>query len=314
MTALERSYQRLLTVYPAGHRRTYGDEMIGVLLASAGPDQRRPGLADALDLFGGGARVRLRDLMIRLRALMTRTPDPGWRDALAVTTLLTPLLLVVMAHTGMAVWVYGDESLRLGSLLLVPVALGLLRLRRLAALAAAVSAVLMVVRAATDGGLDDPNTAAYLVLAGVQAFAFALSPGPRHALRLITREAALLAVPWLLTAAYMAGYIPTHYPLPQLVDRIGIAVIALVGLLGLATSAGRRLVMLLGAIPLSGLVGTILTFAGFNFYYQSTLTMSFVLYLPPVVLGALTALLIWRSAHSPGSPEPEPEPEPGVAA
>src|ERR1700691_375333 len=94
--ALERRYRRLLACYPARHREVYGEEMIGVLLAAAPAGRRRANLADTADLFGGGLRVRL-------RALMTGSPDPQWRDALALTSLIAPLLLF-MLHQDL-VWI-----------------------------------------------------------------------------------------------------------------------------------------------------------------------------------------------------------------
>jgi hypothetical protein len=84
---LERRYRRLLTWFPAEHRRVYGEEMIGVLLASAPAGQSRPGRAEILDLVGGGLRARLR----RLR---TGEGNPAWRDALAVFSVVAPVVLL----------------------------------------------------------------------------------------------------------------------------------------------------------------------------------------------------------------------------
>ncbi len=66
ISPLERRYRRLLAWYPAEHRRAHGEEMIGVLLASASDGQQHPRLADSLDLIRGGLRIRLR--AIRRRA------------------------------------------------------------------------------------------------------------------------------------------------------------------------------------------------------------------------------------------------------
>lgn len=86
---LERRYRRLLAWFPAEHRQAYGEEMIGVLLASARPGSTRPSAAETADLIGGGVRSRLR----RLRSA---DGEPGgfWRDALAAGAILAPLLLL----------------------------------------------------------------------------------------------------------------------------------------------------------------------------------------------------------------------------
>jgi hypothetical protein len=84
---LERRYRRLLTWFPTEHRRVYGEEMIGVLLASTPAGQSRPGRAEILDLVGGGLRARLR----RVR---TGEGNPAWRDALAVFSVVAPVVLL----------------------------------------------------------------------------------------------------------------------------------------------------------------------------------------------------------------------------
>lgn len=88
--SLERRYRRLLTCFPAQHRHAYGEEVIGVLLASSRPGQRRPGLVETLDMFGGAARIRL-------RARLTGSAGPDWRYALA---LLLAALTVVAVGAG----------------------------------------------------------------------------------------------------------------------------------------------------------------------------------------------------------------------
>ena len=84
---LERRYRRLLTWFPTEHRRVYGEEMIGVLLASAPAGESPPGRAEILDLVGGGLRARLR----RVR---TGEGNPAWRDALAVFSVVAPVVLL----------------------------------------------------------------------------------------------------------------------------------------------------------------------------------------------------------------------------
>ena len=129
---LERRYRRLLTCYPVEHRRVYGEEMIGVLLAATPNGQRRPDLADTLSMFGGGLRVRL-------RGLVTGSLDPAWSNALALATLIVPVLLAVLAWQQIGLLgppgspqSASTERLAEVAFLLVPLALGLLKLRNLA--------------------------------------------------------------------------------------------------------------------------------------------------------------------------------------
>ena len=57
---LERAYRRLLAWYPRKFRRENGQEILAVLMASAPPGQRRPGLAESADLICNGLWMRLR--------------------------------------------------------------------------------------------------------------------------------------------------------------------------------------------------------------------------------------------------------------
>ena len=58
--SLERGYRRLLAVYPRAFRRENEEEILAVLLATAGQGQRRPGLAVSADLIRSGLLMRLR--------------------------------------------------------------------------------------------------------------------------------------------------------------------------------------------------------------------------------------------------------------
>lgn len=57
---LEHGYRRLLAIYPRAFRRENEDEILAVLLATAGEDQRQPGLAISADLIRSGLLMRLR--------------------------------------------------------------------------------------------------------------------------------------------------------------------------------------------------------------------------------------------------------------
>lgn len=300
---LEQRYRRLLSCYPAGHRAAYGEEMIGVLLASAPSGQRRPGLTETFDLFRGGLRVRL-------RALTTGSPDPGWRNALALTSLLSPLLLVsLLPHQNLGwiaslSWFSARPALALGGIgmLVLPAALGLAGARRAGAFAAVAVLIWFMVQAGIGGLLNDPRVAAYSVSLVIQAVALAAGPGPRQALRLVTRGGVLLALPWILTAAYTGGLIATSYAVPRPVDFAVILIVALAGLVALAKPGGRRVIMLTVAIPASAFAVTLLTSVNVQFYEMSFAAAMLALYLPPLMLGGLAYLAARRSAGSAGSP------------
>jgi hypothetical protein len=317
LAVLERQYRRLLTCYPQAHRRTYGEEMIGVLLASAQPGQQRPGLRDTLDMFNGGASVRV-------RAWLTGGSDPGWGRALALTTLIAPVLLAVMSRVSdnwiLALgwpWPLTHSPGPLGGLAgdaiwLVPVLLALAGLRRIATVASLATLVWVLVVAEVAptflagrliGLLEFPAISAFLVLLVVQSFALAVSPGPRFALRLITPAGVVMTIPWLLTAAYTARTIPTHYPVPLVVAEAGIGLVALAALASLATPGGRRLILLNAVIPLSALATTIMTFARINYVDLPLVVAVITVYAPPVLLAALTYLLIKRSNGDSTAPE-----------
>ena len=88
--ALERGYRRLLAWYPTWHRQAHGEEMIGVLLAAAPGDRRRPGLGETLNIIWAG-------LLIRLRPRATALPSGAWPDALAVFSVAAPVALTCLA-------------------------------------------------------------------------------------------------------------------------------------------------------------------------------------------------------------------------
>jgi hypothetical protein len=59
-TQVEAAYRRWLRCYPRDFRREHAEELLGVLLAEAGPDCHAPRLAECLDLVRGGLSMRLR--------------------------------------------------------------------------------------------------------------------------------------------------------------------------------------------------------------------------------------------------------------
>jgi len=93
---LERGYRRLLGAYPRSFRREQEEEMLVVLMATARPGQRRPGLAEVADVVISGLRMRLR------RAGWGPV-NQAWADALAVLSVAAPLFVLVAALLEVAV-------------------------------------------------------------------------------------------------------------------------------------------------------------------------------------------------------------------
>jgi hypothetical protein len=56
---LERGYRRLIACYPRSFRKENGEEILTVLLATAGEGQRRPSLSESADLIKGAVRMRM---------------------------------------------------------------------------------------------------------------------------------------------------------------------------------------------------------------------------------------------------------------
>jgi hypothetical protein len=220
---LERRFRRLLAWYPADHRRTYGDEMLGVLLAAAPADRARPTIAEARNLIWSGLRARV-------RAVGTGT-DPRWRDALAVYSLLAPIIASVAIYRdplflGSLLWRSFADAGPLavpypGALLhsrivgwttfvltisapLIPVIFALLRLRRTALIACTWLLIWVAVDASSGWQIQVPDTIAFIVLLATEVAALTMSGGPRRGLRLVTWRGVLLVGPWLAVAVVAA--------------------------------------------------------------------------------------------------------------
>ena len=111
--ALERRYLRLLRCYPPAHRAFHREEMLGVLLATARPGQRTPGLGQTVNLAACGLAIRVRRI-------------PGWlaadagQDALAVVSLIAPAVVLILLALEQAA-ITACASARVPVWLLVPV-------------------------------------------------------------------------------------------------------------------------------------------------------------------------------------------------
>ena len=175
---LEGRYRRLLAIYPAGHRRQHQDEMLGVLMTGARAGQQRPGLADTADLIWGA-------LLIRLRPARRGTAWPLWRDALAVVSLLLPLIVLaysallrvaLLVSVGAGTPIFGalarSDAGFLGGWMIVSV-LALLRLRRTTAAAAAalLASLAYSYSSAVNWSYIDPAAMVFLAAAGLELVA-----------------------------------------------------------------------------------------------------------------------------------------------
>jgi hypothetical protein len=257
---LERRYRRLLVWFPAEHRRVHGEEMIGVLLASAGRGQRRPRLADALDLIKGGLQARLRRGRYDGR-------DTGWRDTLAVASVAVPATLAMTWAVGIVIWAFTarsripDPAATVNAGLLIPliviplVAMLLIVLPPLAALRYRRTAVLGCVVAALFYAMFVPflDRQSYSLAFLLEAVALLAGSGPRRGLRLLARKDRIA-----LCSAALALSVPRYLPaFPVLqsppsprvtVVSVCAAAAGLALLHTLASPIGRRLIILL-AIP-----------------------------------------------------------------
>lgn len=81
-TRLERRYRRLLAFYPKAYRRDHADEILAVLMAGAADGQKRPRLAESINL--------LRNALV-MRARQTTVPV-AWEYA--HTSLMLPVRII----------------------------------------------------------------------------------------------------------------------------------------------------------------------------------------------------------------------------
>jgi hypothetical protein len=84
---LERGYRRVLACYPKAFRRESGEEILAVLMATAGEGQRRVGPAESADLIMGALRMHLG---------LSRSPRPV-RNAVRLMLLGAVLTLADVA-------------------------------------------------------------------------------------------------------------------------------------------------------------------------------------------------------------------------
>jgi hypothetical protein len=299
--ALERRYRRLLAAFPAGHRREYGEEMIGVLLASTPEGRRRPRLADAVDLIAGGLRARLRPRRIWLS-------DANWPDALAVCSIAIPVtLLAALAVNYLWNLAPGYES-GLGDFYPPSLALALppliaLRYRRTAAVVALAAAAwfwFLLLRSLTVwiDGLE----ASYCLALLVQVIAVAGSPGPRRAAAILTWKTWLVLCAAGIAMGLASIYHPWVLPTWQAAGLV-VAFLAAVGaglVLSLPKPVAFRLLLLLAIPTVPGTVW-VLQFAAAMAGSTARAPFLQLVILLVLLLACVSAVAAWRARHGRGT-------------
>jgi hypothetical protein len=320
MGPLERRYRRLLAWYPAEHRRVHGEEMIGVLLASAGHDKRRPGFAETLNLITGGLRIRLKPR--HYDGL-----DAGWRDTLAVASVAIPAMLAIVyaaifSWTGynriaIAASVPAGMIVALASFVLLIALAPVLALRghrRTAALLYCLPALWLGSWGAPV--VSDENHGFFLAFL-IGAAAFALSPGARRAVQIMSARTwavicgiglALCIPEVVVRGAALRWPVWPYTPRQALVMIVSLTLITAAGALGLVRTlpspVGRRLLMLLAVPAYPGGVAL----ATSSSASLGPLAVAGIVYLPTLMLACLAVGLVWRSRRpghlrrTPGDP------------
>ena len=274
---LERRYRRLLRWYPAGHREIYAEEMLGVLLAGAAARHAtRPSAGEALNLAAAGIRARI-------AGLGTGTA-PAWRDALAVYSVVAPVLITAAAFAepqfmkGL-IWGTGVpgrggdfnlyQSLHLNGFVrgdlvlawalgivtltaaLLPAILSLLELRRTAIAVAVVLLGWCTWQASQTWWSQTSYTVAFLAFLAVEAAALVASDGARRGIRLVTWKGLAMAIPWA-AVGIVAGLDTIKGDDLRLAGYL-VALLAVTIAVTLIPAKARRL-LLLFAIPASPFV------------------------------------------------------------
>jgi len=325
MAALERRYRRMLAWFPAEHRRIYGEEMIGVLLASASDDRDRPSLADTIDIAVGGLRTRLR------RWVGAEHIDSEWSDALAAFSVAAPVLMIayLASHLYVLLRFEGivnriarfdryfplrfDVTVQLTAILLMIAATvtaiaalaicpALVRQRRRLAVAVVAAVPALLGAAATVYidrlgffGIDVGFTALFVT----EIAAVVIAPDPGRGWRVLKRRGLIivvavglltLAAEWLLQNGAL-GYVNfNRIAVEVALLALGIALVLIFG-----SSAHKRMLALL-AIPGYPILVYVQVYSVLFNRADSNTSMQ-GLYLPTLAIGVLVGLAIWQASR-----------------
>ncbi|WP_116199638.1 hypothetical protein [Amycolatopsis circi] len=250
MNVLERRYRRLLALYPRAHRSVHGEEMLGVLLDGAG-NRSKPALTETLDLLWGAIQVHWRHTL----------SGHGRRDALAIVSLLAPLLLLPgAASTVRAVrtvarldgwplrmWLSALADVPVWTAWLAAVVLGVYGLRRVSVALAWLATAALITVAILDPARHwlAEVTAGWILLSVFAAVAMTVSSGPRRGLALLgRRRLTILASTVVVLLALTTTARGMHLPLAQLVQLV-VLVVGVFAACRVSTRSGRRAALIL---------------------------------------------------------------------
>jgi hypothetical protein len=299
---LERRYRRLLAWYPAEHRRSNGEEMLGVLLASARDGQRRPFLSDALDLALGGLRIRFRPLLAG--QFGTR-----FTDALAVYSIATPVMWAIIQLAISPVYFYnlvahGTATSTVPGMV-VPISVEVIFLiltlcplalawrgRRAAAVTVALIPAAFTTTMAVMPTMTTSFGVADSLLTVLLLVALTVSPGPRRGAQVMNRWTWVVVCAAGLAASLPLYAITSRWMLAGLRVPMfaGIAVAVAAGfMITLPRAVATRLLVLMAA-PIY-LAGVAMATA---YGSSSWVSISYQLvYLPTLALVVLTGAIGW---------------------
>ena len=104
---LERGYRRLIACYPRSFRKDTGEEILTVLLATAGEGRQRPSLGESADLIKGAIRMRMglsRTPRTVLYAVRLMYLGAAAQLAVLITVILTAGHIRAAVRTAMAAY------------------------------------------------------------------------------------------------------------------------------------------------------------------------------------------------------------------
>jgi hypothetical protein len=188
---LEHGYRRLLAWYPRTFRFSSEDEVLGVLMTGARPDQRRPGLAESADLIWSA-------LWMRLRPAPSRPPTVRaavWLMYLGAVTEVGALMTIIATRASVRSAVLARHPAAPAAVL--HAVLGQVTLSEVAA---PVAVVLWLVLAWANGRGYDRARVAFLPFFAVFSAAFLLKLG-LGAATYAPADLAANAVLWLVGLA-----------------------------------------------------------------------------------------------------------------